>query len=77
MNICPICNGLTNFEKYCNHCGSKMEILNRIEDYDDSYAPYENYNITDLNDGDPPNICSHVARCKNCNNKEVIRIDLK
>jgi hypothetical protein len=56
MNICPLCNGLTNYKKHCSHCGSEMEIISRVEEVDDSYAPYENYSITDLNDGDPPKI---------------------
>jgi hypothetical protein len=76
MNICPVCNGLTDYVKYCSKCGSKMEISSRIEDEDDSYAPYENYNITDLNDGDPPDICSHIAECKTCRIKEIIKINL-
>lgn len=74
MNICPICNGLIDYEKYCSKCGAKMEILERIEDYDDSYAPYLNYSLTDLNDGDPPGICSHVSICHNCKNKEIVSI---
>lgn len=67
MNICPLCNGLIDYIKYCPKCGHKMEILDREENYYDSYSPYLSYGITDKIDGVPENICVHITVCRNCN----------
>lgn len=72
MNICPICNGLLDYERSCHKCGNKMEVQGRLEDYEDGYSPYLNYSITDLNDGDSSNICSHLLICPYCKNTEVV-----
>lgn len=74
MHICPLCNGLIQYERNCSKCGAPMEVLDRIENYYDNYSPYLSYNITDMNDGDPFDICTHVLVCRNCNNKEILRI---
>ena len=76
MKICPLCNGLAIYEKWCLVCGFRMDIKDRVEDYEDSYSPYLSYNITDMNDGDPPNICTHISVCSNCGNKEMTRITM-
>jgi hypothetical protein len=76
MVICPLCNGLISYDKCCSVCGSRMNIKDRIEDYEDSYSPYLSYNITDVNDGDPPDICSHISVCSNCGYKEIVRITM-
>lgn len=53
-----------------------MNIKNRVEDYEDNYSPYLGYELTDMNDGDPPNICTHISVCRNCGNREFIRITM-
>jgi DNA-directed RNA polymerase subunit M/transcription elongation factor TFIIS len=76
MEVCPICNNLFDYKKNCIKCGERMEILDRIENYEDSYAPYLNYEITDLNDGTASNICSHLMICPKCKNKEILNINM-
>lgn len=74
MNICPVCNGLFDYIKYCSVCGDRMQILDRIENYYDNYSPYLSYNLTDLNDGDVSYICSHVCICPTCGKRDIVGI---
>lgn len=74
MDICPVCNGLFEYIKYCPNCGTRMNVMDRVENYYDNYSPYLSYELTDLNDGDIGYICSHVCYCSNCGNKERINI---
>jgi hypothetical protein len=74
MNICPVCNGLMEYTKYCPRCGEKMQIYDRVENYYDDYSPYLSYELTDLNDGDASNICSHFWYCRNCGNQDIVKI---
>lgn len=71
MLICPVCNGLVDYNKKCPLCGSRMEILDRIENYYDSYSADLPYEITDLNDGDPSYICKHIIICPSCGYRDV------
>lgn len=66
MEICPVCNALVDFIKYCPNCGERMAILDRVENYYDNYSPYLSYELTDLNDGDIHNVCTHVCLCEKC-----------
>lgn len=75
MYVCPLCNGMVDYIKYCPSCGSRMEIFDRVENYFDSYAPYLNYPLTDLNDGDPPHICSHSAHCPVCGMESIVHVE--
>lgn len=74
MYICPLCNGMIDYIKYCPSCGGRMEVYDRVENYDDSYSPYLSYPLTDLNDGDPPSICSHSAQCPVCGMKSIVHV---
>jgi hypothetical protein len=74
MYICPVCNGLIDYIKYCPKCGDKMEVLDRVENYYDDYSPYLSYELTDLNDGDVYNKCSHICLCNGCGNRNVVGI---
>jgi hypothetical protein len=74
MHICPVCNGLIDYMRYCPKCGEKMEILDRVENYYDDYSPYLSYELTDLNDGDINYICSHICLCSSCGNRGVVGI---
>ncbi|SEF54408.1 hypothetical protein SAMN05660865_00463 [Caloramator fervidus] len=71
MLICPVCNGLVEYKRVCPSCGSYMEILDRIENYYDSYSADLPYEITDLSDGDPSYICRHVLFCQNCGYRTI------
>lgn len=72
MEVCPICNGMIEYIKFCSKCGNKMNILDRIENYYDEYSPYLSYELTDMADGDIPNVCSHFCYCPNCGEKSII-----
>lgn len=74
MNICPLCNGLVDYIKYCPNCAERMQIFDRVENYYDNYSPYLSYDLTDLNDGDPSSICTHVCYCKNCGYQGVVGV---
>lgn len=74
MNICPVCNGLVDYAAYCQRCGERMEIHDRVENYYDDYSPYLSYGLTDLNDEDPGYICSHVCFCRNCGTQGVVAV---
>lgn len=75
MLICPVCNGLVEYIKYCPICGEKMEVLDRVENYYDDYSPYLNYSMTDMNDGDVSYICSHICYCQRCGNRIVASVN--
>lgn len=74
MLICPVCNGLIEYIKYCPSCGSKMKVMDRVENYYDDYSPYLSYELTDLIDGDTSYICSHICVCPNCGERCVASV---
>lgn len=74
MYICPVCNGMIDYVKDCDRCGARMDVMDRVENYYDDYSPYLSYELTDSNDGDPHNQCSHISFCPNCGNREVLRV---
>lgn len=74
MNVCPVCNGLIDYIKYCPRCNKKMGILDRVENYYDDYSPYLDYKLTDLNDGDPRDVCTHICYCPECDVRQTVGI---
>ena len=38
--ICPICNGLQSFRRFCPYCGQEMEERGALQDFIDEYSPY-------------------------------------
>jgi len=58
----------------CSYCNVAMKNGGRIQDFYDDYSPYLSYNITDLQDGEPNDICQHIFTCPVCGNDEVINI---
>lgn len=73
--ICPLCNGLVESIKYCEKCGSVMKDGGRIQDYYDDYSPYLSYNITDVMDGEPSDVCQHIFTCPMCGYDYVANIN--
>ncbi|WP_160317173.1 hypothetical protein [Oxobacter pfennigii] len=65
---------MNNYQRYCSKCGTKMEDEGRVQDYYDNYSPYLSYGITDLADGEPPDICQHIFTCPTCNNDDIVNI---
>jgi hypothetical protein len=75
LYICPVCNGVIDYIKYCPRCGDKMSILDRVENYYDDYSPYLSYELTDLNDGNSERTCTHMSVCRTCGYKTKIFIE--
>lgn len=77
MGICPVCNGMIEYIEYCPRCGARMKILDRTEAYDDEYSPYVSFSTSQLNDGDPPSVCTHKTLCEKCGFEDTISVDIK
>ncbi|SKC63893.1 hypothetical protein [Maledivibacter halophilus] len=73
--ICPLCNGLIEYNIECRLCNEKMEDKGRIADYYDNYSSYLDMNITELIDKVEYDKCVHLFVCSNCNNDKRIAID--
>lgn len=72
--LCPLCNGLIQYEKHCRGCSNNMRDGGRIQDYYDDYSPYLSYNLTDIMDNEPDDICQHIFTCPVCGCDDVIDI---
>lgn len=72
--LCPLCNNLVEYIKHCSRCGKIMNDKGRIQDYYDDYSPYLGYNITNLADNEPKDICQHIFTCPHCENDELVDI---
>ena len=73
--LCPLCNGIIEYTKKCSKCGLDMEDKGRMQDYLDNYSPYLNYSITDMVDGEGPNVCKHIFVCPICGISSSVNID--
>lgn len=73
--ICPLCNGLINYEVNCPTCGSEMSNQGPVVDYLDEYSPYLSNSITQKVDGVPQDQCVHLYQCEKCNRDKRIIID--
>lgn len=73
--LCPLCNGLIQYEKKCSKCMSYMMDRGRVQDYYDDYSPYLSYSITDIMDEEPANICQHIFACPVCEYDDVVNIN--
>lgn len=72
--ICPLCNGLEEYEIKCEECDDKMIDKGRIAEYYDNYSSYLEMSITEQIDGASNNKCVHLFSCINCNNDKRISI---
>lgn len=75
--LCPLCNGLAEFNRYCRNCKNNMEDSGRVQDYYDDYSPYLSYSITNVMDGEPQDVCQHLFTCPVCGNDDVVNISKK
>jgi len=73
--ICPLCNGLKEYDKRCKRCSTIMKDGGRVQDYYDDYSPYLSYNVTDVMDDEPANICQHIFTCPECRYDEMANIN--
>lgn len=73
--VCPICNGLAEYEIKCEKCNGNMEDGGRIANYYDNYSSYLDMSITERIDGVPNNQCVHLFYCPGCKNDKRVPID--
>lgn len=73
--ICPICNGLYEYNISCPECGGIMEDQGPLVDYYDDYSPYLSKDLTQLVDGVSHDKCVHLYKCINCNVDRRVEID--
>jgi Zn finger protein HypA/HybF involved in hydrogenase expression len=73
--LCPLCNGLIEYNVSCSRCSSSMKNGGRIQDFYDNYSPYLSYELTDIMDGEPSNVCQHIFTCPVCGSDSVVNID--
>ncbi len=73
--ICPLCNGLQEYDIECKNCNGKMHDRGRIAEYYDDYSSYLDMSITEKIDGVPYDKCVHLFSCANCNDDKRITID--
>ena len=72
--LCPLCNGLEEYNVVCEKCKSEMENQGPLVDYLDDYSPYLSNDITQLVDGAPHDECVHIFKCNNCQYDKRINI---
>lgn len=74
--LCPLCNGLTDFNRKCPRCGSETEDRGQVEAFYDPYSPYEDDALipTLKNTKAPENWCWHIAVCPKCNFQDSVPI---
>ncbi|WP_432408830.1 hypothetical protein [Wukongibacter sp. M2B1] len=73
--ICPLCNGLQEYNIECQNCNEKMSDRGRIAEYYDNYSSYLDISITEKIDGVPNDKCVHLFSCISCNKDKRITID--
>lgn len=73
--ICPLCNGLKNYDIECKFCNEKMEDKGRVADYYDNYSSYLDMSITELIDGVEADKCVHLFACPSCKSDKRIEIN--
>lgn len=66
MNICPLCNGLTEIKLTCPKCGCTMKDGGFMEGYFGPYSPYLDESILDQVDGVSESKCLHLFYCSSC-----------
>lgn len=78
MSMCPLCNGLENFEISCNKCNKIMVDKGRILDYFDDYSAYldiEGMKLFDgISDDRKEHQCPHIFYCQHCHLEKTILI---
>ncbi|MGI6113493.1 MAG: hypothetical protein ACOYEJ_05155 [Mahellales bacterium] len=76
--ICPVCNGLEKYERFCSQCGSYMKEMGALQDYFGPYSPYQDQDIINLPieyQGIQEQTCVHLFRCDNCGTDDRVPIN--
>lgn len=67
MFYCPLCNGINKLSYYCSNCKALLRDGGRLDDYSDSYSPYEESNLTQFSrDAGNQIYCIHLFYCPKC-----------
>ncbi|WP_335872055.1 hypothetical protein [Bacillus sp. 2205SS5-2] len=67
MNICPLCNGISQPTIGCSVCGEGMHNNGRMSDFYDDYSAYMDMETMKVVDEKNENEeCVHVFTCLNC-----------
>ncbi|WLR42796.1 hypothetical protein LC087_00690 [Bacillus carboniphilus] len=78
MRGCPVCNGLTEIDQFCETCGESMVDKGKLTDYLDDYSAYMEIDSMKLFDGDQLSLekhrCIHMVSCPTCKNDYLIAI---
>lgn len=73
--VCPLCNGMLNYETYCPRCSDRLKDTGPIVDYLDEYSPYLSNDMTQLVDGVEHEKCCHLFKCEKCNFERKVEIN--
>ncbi|NLP49983.1 hypothetical protein [Bacillus sp. RO1] len=75
MEICPLCNGLEDYQGNCASCGSMVVDMGKVTDYLDDYSAYMEINLLKMVDGDinslENHVCLHLFHCPVCQKEQV------
>lgn len=78
MEICPLCNGLEEYQGNCGSCGNMLMDTGKVTDYLDDYSAYMEINLLKLVDGDinsvENHVCLHLINCPVCQKEQIITI---
>jgi hypothetical protein len=81
MSLCPICNGLIVFQRYCPRCSSEMMDLGKISDYFAPYSPYREIDHVNMSNGIEHDVdnhqCIHISHCSFCGFEDTHTINEK
>lgn len=72
MEVCPVCNGLTEVLAVCPNCQEEMTDEGVITDYLGPYAPYELVAAT----AHQEHYCLHSAICYHCGLRHCVAVPL-
>jgi hypothetical protein len=72
MEVCPVCNGLTEVLSACPNCQAEMSDQGAVTDYLGPYAPYELVTAA----GEQEHYCLHAVVCGNCGFRQTIAVPL-
>lgn len=72
MEVCPVCNGLTEVLASCPNCQAEMHDQGAVTDYLGPCAPYELV----ASKGEPESCCLHALICDNCGFRQNVAVPL-
>lgn len=78
MELCPVCNALTELLANCANCQEPLEDYGKVSDFLDPYGHYNDLDTIKSADGyTDPSICPHLLYCNNCGHEQVLFVHEK